>query len=352
MERAQFKLNLDGKVIQAGKFDQKSTNEEREAMLRAIFEGEQEKNDEEAVYGDEELNEIISRSDSERVLFSKLDSELESKSKGKSRLIEDAELPAVYLEQPVDEDETGGTATPDSFVRTARRKEVSYNESMSDERWLSNLEKTEDEASEESASKKRKTAKVVGAGPTLKLTVPRRPSVITLPTSIASTNTYEVKPDGLDETTRTRIINQVIDALDGAVDSNGGHRYLLDIFQELPPKQLYPDYYQLIRSPISMDQIRERAPTYPSVHALLADLDLIWSNAQQYNIEGSQVYEDATVLRQLVRDRVEELMESVGRFDGDNAGSSDLEDGDDDQDDEDDEEMHQEDHGVSEHDDY
>jgi ATP-dependent helicase STH1/SNF2 len=33
LARAQYKLNLDGKIIQAGKFDQKSTNEEREAML-------------------------------------------------------------------------------------------------------------------------------------------------------------------------------------------------------------------------------------------------------------------------------------------------------------------------------
>lgn len=33
LERAQFKLDIDGKVIQAGKFDNKSTAEEREALL-------------------------------------------------------------------------------------------------------------------------------------------------------------------------------------------------------------------------------------------------------------------------------------------------------------------------------
>ena len=33
LERAQFKLDMDGKVIQAGKFDNKSTNEEREALV-------------------------------------------------------------------------------------------------------------------------------------------------------------------------------------------------------------------------------------------------------------------------------------------------------------------------------
>lgn len=33
LARAQYKLDIDGKVIQAGKFDNKSTAEEREAFL-------------------------------------------------------------------------------------------------------------------------------------------------------------------------------------------------------------------------------------------------------------------------------------------------------------------------------
>jgi ATP-dependent helicase STH1/SNF2 len=33
LSRAQYKLDIDGKVIQAGKFDNKSTAEEREAYL-------------------------------------------------------------------------------------------------------------------------------------------------------------------------------------------------------------------------------------------------------------------------------------------------------------------------------
>jgi len=37
LARAQFKLDIDGKVIQAGKFDNKSTAEEREAFLVRFF---------------------------------------------------------------------------------------------------------------------------------------------------------------------------------------------------------------------------------------------------------------------------------------------------------------------------
>ncbi len=39
---AKYKLNVDEKVIQAGKFDQKSTGSERKALLVAILEEEQE----------------------------------------------------------------------------------------------------------------------------------------------------------------------------------------------------------------------------------------------------------------------------------------------------------------------
>lgn len=321
LEKAQFKLSLDGKVIQAGKFDQKSTNEEREAMLRAILEGEQAENDEEGVYGDEELNEIIARSEDEKLLFAKIDKDLARRST-KPRLIEEAELPAVYL-QAVEEDATAEGPEDFSAQRSARRKDISYNESMSDDRWLANLEKGSSAVgsaggSPGKAAKKRKTSGTTGS---LKLVIP-----------VSS----EERPDGLDEATRTRIINQLIDAVDDCVDESG-HRYRADIFQELPSRSQYPDYYHLIKTPLAMEQVRARS--YPSVWTLLADLDLIWANAQQYNIEGSQVYEDAAILRQLVRDRLDELMESVGRFDGDNAaGSSDIEDAiedeeDDDQDD-------------------
>lgn len=298
LERAQFKLNLDGKVIQAGKFDQKSTNEEREAMLRAILEGEQAQNDSEDVYGDDELNEMIARSEAEREMYTKIDKDLERKM-NKPRLIEESELPSVYLETLPEEGPAVDDGSIDVSVRSARRKDISYNESMSDERWLANLEKDPSKLAgtvvdnsvfvDEPVGKKRKTSI-----PSIRLTIKA-----------------DEKPDGLDEATRTRIIQATLDAIDGCVDE-GGHRYLADIFQDLPPADLYPDYYQIIKSPIALAQIRSRP--YTSIHAAQADFDLIFANAQTYNMEGSQVYEDAAVLKQLVKDKVEELLESVGQF--------------------------------------
>ena len=64
LERAQYKLDMDGKVIQAGRFDNKSTNEERDAMLRTLLESAEAADD----LGDQEemdaddLNDIMARS--------------------------------------------------------------------------------------------------------------------------------------------------------------------------------------------------------------------------------------------------------------------------------------------------
>jgi len=49
LARAQYKLDVDSKVIQAGKFDQKSTAEERELLLKSLFVEDNQENDEEEV---------------------------------------------------------------------------------------------------------------------------------------------------------------------------------------------------------------------------------------------------------------------------------------------------------------
>ena len=76
LERARFKLDMDGKVIQAGRFDNKSSETDRDAMLRTLLEtadladsGEQDD------FEDEELNMMLARSDEELVTFQRMDDE-------------------------------------------------------------------------------------------------------------------------------------------------------------------------------------------------------------------------------------------------------------------------------------
>lgn len=59
--------------------------------------------------------------------------------------------------------------------------------------------------------------------------------------------------------------------------------------------QDYPDYYQLIRSPIALAQIRKRSNSgyYKNAIAYRDDWRLMFNNARTYNQEGSWVYIDA-----------------------------------------------------------
>jgi ATP-dependent helicase STH1/SNF2 len=69
LKRARDKLDLDAKVVQAGKFDQKTSDREREELLRNLLGGDDEddleKGEREGEIEDGELNEIIARNEEE-----------------------------------------------------------------------------------------------------------------------------------------------------------------------------------------------------------------------------------------------------------------------------------------------
>lgn len=70
-------------------------------------------------------------------------------------------------------------------------------------------------------------------------------------------------------------------------------------FERLPDKTVMPDYFQEIKSPIAMDLIKRKAKRkkYQSVDAVIRDLELMFENAKQYNVEESQIYKDAVILQ-------------------------------------------------------
>jgi ATP-dependent helicase STH1/SNF2 len=145
LERAQFKLDIDGKVIQAGRFDNKSTNEERDALLRVMLEAEEKEAGDNEELDDDELNEIISRNDNETILFRQMDEERERNpiyGKGRiPRLFTESELPDIYLHDDVlpVEEPTGPVG------RGAReRKVTSYDDGLTEEQWLDAIDNDED----------------------------------------------------------------------------------------------------------------------------------------------------------------------------------------------------------------
>lgn len=61
-------------------------------------------------------------------------------------------------------------------------------------------------------------------------------------------------------------------------------RLLIKHFDKLPDSKLYPDYYQIIKDPISLNEIRVkvRSRKYSNVDQFINDLDLMFANFQQY----------------------------------------------------------------------
>lgn len=78
-------------------------------------------------------------------------------------------------------------------------------------------------------------------------------------------------------------------------------RSRIEIFIELPPADIYPDYYEIIQCPISLEMIEERAESRDyGLRCMIDDLNLMFNNALIYNEEGSFVYKDALYLKNYI----------------------------------------------------
>lgn len=140
---ARFKLNVDEKVIQAGKFDQRSTGAERQKMLEEIIQAENDDNDEDEVPDDEVINQMIARSEQEFDLFQQMDIDRRRSEamecRRKPRLIEENEIPTSIIEQHrrfIDDDDNekegvkGKHSQTLEFSETGRRrrKDINYSQ--------------------------------------------------------------------------------------------------------------------------------------------------------------------------------------------------------------------------------
>nr|XP_014352766.1 PREDICTED: protein polybromo-1 [Latimeria chalumnae] len=74
-------------------------------------------------------------------------------------------------------------------------------------------------------------------------------------------------------------------------------------FYRLPSKKEYPDYYQQIKHPISLQQIRNklRHNEYESLDHVEADLNLMFENAKRYNVPNSAIYKRVMKLQQAMQ---------------------------------------------------
>lgn len=79
-------------------------------------------------------------------------------------------------------------------------------------------------------------------------------------------------------------------------------RQLSQIFLRLPSKVEYPDYYEVIKKPINLEQISQKLKSghYEGLDDLCSDFILMFDNACKYNEPDSQIYKDALTLQKVV----------------------------------------------------
>ncbi|ONH76753.1 Transcription regulatory protein SNF2 [Pichia kudriavzevii] len=341
LEKAHQKLDIDGKVIQAGKFDQKSTAEEQEALLRKLIENEDQQNEKDEDLNDEDLNELLARNEDEIKKFREVDAERERQWNSElPRLYSEEELPEIYNQEPEPEEEPKENLLMNYGRGTRERKVTQYDENMTEEQWLreidglvsedeekfpkkrprKSLKKKKEEsregtsdsinedATEDTHDDKRmkSSSKKIGIKTTSPSRTPEVSDGISAPLVRRRKNfgslplSREIYPSE-DPTPKDRAelqmrMSAILDHIQNYANPVG--RKLCKIFNSKPQRRLYPDYYVIIKNPIAFDTVKRRVNnwTYNTLEEYMFDIHLIFKNARLYNLETSVVYSDSMIL--------------------------------------------------------
>uniref|UniRef100_A0A4W4E247 SWI/SNF related, matrix associated, actin dependent regulator of chromatin, subfamily a, member 2 n=1 Tax=Electrophorus electricus TaxID=8005 RepID=A0A4W4E247_ELEEL len=293
---AKYKLNVDQKVIQAGMFDQKSSSHERRAFLQAILEHEEQNEEEDEVPDDETLNQMIARNEEEFELFMRMDLDRRREDarnpKRRPRLMEEDELPAWIIKDDAEVERlTCEEEEEKIFGRGSRhRRDVDYSDTLTEKQWLRAIEDGNlEEMEEEIRLKKRKRRRHVDKGSRRDDSEKAKKRRGRPPAEKLSPNPPKLTKQ------MSAIVDTVINYRDG--------RQLSEVFVQLPSRKELPEYYELIRKPVDFKKIKERVRNhkYRSLGDLEKDVMLLCHNAQTYNLEGSQIYEDSIVLQSVFK---------------------------------------------------
>lgn len=82
-------------------------------------------------------------------------------------------------------------------------------------------------------------------------------------------------------------------------------------FLALPLRSDYPDYYELIKNPVSIEQIRRRlqSRSFATFEQVKNALESICRNAKRYNQKGSEIYEKSRTMHQIIHHAYIDLVE-------------------------------------------
>ncbi|XP_062845096.1 probable global transcription activator SNF2L2 isoform X2 [Trichomycterus rosablanca] len=119
----------------------------------------------------------------------------------------------------------------------------------------------------------------------------------------------------------TKQMNTLVDMVINYKDTLG--RQISKGFVQLPSRKEVPEYYELIRKPVDFRRIRERVRNhkYRCIADLEKDILQMCHNAQTYNLEGSQIFEDSIVLKSVFESARQRIVE-ITQEDNDAVGGS------------------------------
>jgi superfamily II DNA/RNA helicase len=242
LARATQKLQMDDKIIQSAMFNNKHSaadESKRQERLRALVEAddkEAEDNEEESdVMSWEECNRNLARSDEEFDLFERMDEAMRSEEKAtrRPRLMTEKECPnwltKAQLEMPVEETDLGRGGRAHKEVQYSGVSDREFEKMMrmpskKDEAVLKREEEGRQKYNKDKKAKREKRPKASEAD--------------------------------------IGVMTDVWNTVKSAKDTDGRERAAL--FLELPSQTDYPDYYQIIRHPVSLKEIKKGAAASPN----------------------------------------------------------------------------------------
>jgi hypothetical protein len=302
LSRATEKLNMSELVVEAGKFDKSSVEQdnslERKKMMEVLLtdfdtqtnanskidigadpseSGDEEDDGEDMDEKGEDLNELLSNNEGDFQLYSKLDSDCSRVFSSPGLYVSQDDVPD-WIKYPNGKD-AQDTRAIHSVDGSRKRKDVAYDDGLTEKQFLRIMDKQLKD--EEENLQKRKVARMSNDDPpgdTVAVVNPGTPGELT-------------------DWTFRKLISAVKTVI--ALKDPATKRRLSEIFLEKPSPDTYPDYYAMITKPIAINDILRkcRAQLYSNMHEFWDDWKLLFANAKQFNGEESWVTNDSMSLQ-------------------------------------------------------
>lgn len=312
LSRASEKLNMSELVVEAGKFDKSSVENdnslERKRLMEVLltdFDSNTNKNDSNdktedkasiltgsedgSIDGDEDddniedkeddLNELISNNENDYQLYKSLDNSVPDPNAVDTSLFTSPEDVPDWIKYPSGQKEApvqllpGGI--PDSGPR--KRKDVVYDDGLTDKQFMRMMDKQFD-----SAAAVREAEKATFRG--------QKSPAGTAGAAAAAGVDSEITDWAF------RKLTSCTKTVVTLKDSN--KRRICEVFMDKPSPEQFPDYYEIIHKPIAINDIlrKVRGKLYANLREYMDDWRLMFANAKQFNGEDSWVVEDGKAI--------------------------------------------------------